>query len=357
MTLNIELKFDFCQKPLTHYNYQKYYVQGFRTVDDVNLEITPFSSGLFAKLVDCKVKGAARAWNKFATITKNKRSVEANHVGRYIFDNGSKCVKVAIDSADGRSIRHWEAYEWADFYFKANKWPNMEYPAKVYPIVNGNGILDANRIRFLRSLANEEKSVDLVFISRVWPSPSGTYFFNGIEHNIRLFESLSKLGCSKELKAVIPRECSPSIMGKYFARLDAVSVAWSYDQIPPAELWRSLARARIVLLRAGKHLAVPWRMLDYLCMGTCVVYDQVPYPQWPIPLRPGENYVDCDCGLGIDESLPSKEKYAQLEGVIGDLLGNYRAIEAIRANNRNYFDKYAAPQKVAEYVIDIVSSN
>lgn len=356
--LNVNLKFHLCRNPMALYNYQRYYMEGFKAIDGVNFDISPFSSKPFAKLVEWKVKGSSRMWKGFASVTNaistEKRSIESDHVGRYIINIGGKLVKVAIDSADGRNIRDPRAFDWADFYFKANKWPSVDYPAKVHAIVNGNGLLDSRKIDFLKTLRNQEAKIDLIFISRVWSSPEGSGFFNGIEHQIRLFETLASLDCSKKLMAIIPPQYSPKMMDKFLVRLDSAGVLWTYRMIPASTLWTSLAEAKIVFLRAGMHLCIPWRMLDLLCMGLCIVYDRAPYPQWPVPLLPGKNYMDCDCGLGPEQSLPSNENYVRIKEVIESLLFDNPTIERIRKNNCEYFDASACPQEVARYIIDTV---
>lgn len=103
-----------------------------------------------------------------------KTPIKGNHVGRYLFETNKNSVRFAIDSSDVREIRDPLAYEWANMYFKANWWPGFDYSERVYPIVNGNGILDSRKIELLRNLRNHQKSVDLVFISRIYTSPKHT---------------------------------------------------------------------------------------------------------------------------------------------------------------------------------------
>ena len=181
-----------------------------------------------------------------------------------------------------------DALDWCDIYFKANKWTGHVYPEKVVPVVNGNGFLRNRHLTRLRKMRHTPKPNDLLFISRVW---------GGIEHNVRLFEALAKLPCKKRLVAILVSDpgCAAETAGAR-KRLERVGVECTYDLIPIRKLWQLTAAAKIVVLRAGKYLCIPWRMIDLLCMGTCIVTDSEFYSNWPVPLEPGTHYVSC----GID---------------------------------------------------------
>lgn len=358
MKYRITCNFDYCTLPYSYYLYQKYYIEGFAQLANVDFRLVPFINQLLAQASSWKIKGANRIWQTLGGIKGKNRYEKGNHVGRYLFETNRNSVRFAIDSSDGRGIRDPLAYEWANMYFKANWWPSFDYSERVYPIVNGNGILDSRKIELLRNLRNYQKSADLVFISRIYTSPKhiGAKLLNNTEHHIRLFETLSTINCSKDLMAIFSGGIPSDRLSTYVTRLNALGIPWSVKPIPPYELWTRLSKAKIVFQRPGKHHCIPWRMLDLLCMGTCIVYDQVPYPQWPAPLLPDRNYLDCGCALGPDESLPFQKDYDRITNVIVKLLSDSRTRRKIGRNNARYFDNNASPTQVAEYVIDAIES-
>ena len=345
-----------CVHPGEFYKYQRYYIQGIKKINEINFSIIPKFSKLFASLSANQIKGANRLWYLCNSVSRKHQSIESNHVGRYIFELGADTVKVAIDVADGREIRDLQAYEWCDIYFKANKWEPLKYPEKVRPIVNGNGSLTEQKINQLKQYRNRKKELDLIFMTVIYASSSTQHFYTNIEHHIRLFEALSKLDCRKFLKAIIPKQYTTQMIGKYLDRLDRVGVPWSYswDGMPTQDFWDHLAKAELVFLRPGKHGCISWRMIDLLCMGSCVVYDANPHPAWPVPLAIDKNFVSCDCGLSLNEQLPSHDHYIKINQVIEALLNDRTKMEAIRRNNRNYFDQYATPAGIAKYILETV---
>lgn len=355
MDINVTLNFDSCLTPDIYYTYQKYYLQGLKATEGVTCHLAPFSSRILANLRDADIKGVNWIWKKFAQISSSKRSVRSDHVGRYYIDMGSKRLKVVIDDADGRGIPDKEALDWCDIYFKANKWPDLAYPKKVYPIVNGNGRLDFNKIELIKKHRDTEKKIELVYMSKLWERPD--FFENIMEHQIRVFETLGKLDCTKNLKAIVFRS-SQNSLAKYLGRLDAAGVEWSYSwgNITSDVFWKNLAEAKIVFQRSGNHHCISWRMTDLLCMGACIVMDKAPYPQWPVPLERGRHFVECDCGFTPDFSPPSKERYDNIRKVIEGLLNDEPAQEQYRKNCQEYFDLYETPQHVAAYIIDTLKS-
>ncbi|MGD9210047.1 MAG: hypothetical protein PVI90_04695 [Desulfobacteraceae bacterium] len=347
-----------CIDPGEFYKYQSYYIQGFKELTQVDFNVSPFHSKLCASLIDYKIKGAVKLWRFLNSITGKKQVNHRQHVGRYIFDLGSNRIKVAIDVADGNPIRDRRTYNWSDIYFKANKWESLDYPEKVFPLVNGNGTLTKTKLDQIKFFRNSEKKNDLVFMTIIYNSTSEKLFYNNIEHHIRLFETLAKLDCKKYLKAIIPPKYPQKEMTKYLHRLDRAKVQWSnsWDGMSSLSFWNHLAEAQIVFLRPGKHACISWRMIDLLCMGACIVYDGSPHPNWPVPLIAGQNFVDCGCGLGIDESLPPIEQYDRIRQVIEKMLTDPQKMKFIRRNNRNYFDNHASPLNVATYILNTVKA-
>jgi hypothetical protein len=309
--------------------YQRYYLQALEAVANVTVRNAPW-------LVRA-VPGAAR---KAQTIRRlSDRGIlrggvlDSGMVGRYVTADGKK---FAIDARDNHRVlpEDLDALGWADVYFKANRRPTEEYAAKVVPIVNGNGILDARGIRTLRALRDAPKDLDVVFVSNVW---------GGREHNVRLFKELARHDGPKVLRAVLPAGAPPEDDAHVIRELEAADVPWTRDTMPPAELWSLLARARVVPFRSGKHLCIPWRMLDLLAMGACVMFDTPPLPQWPVRLEPGVHYADA----GVDRDAGA---YESLRPTLDALLGDEARRASLTRAAAAYFDEHAAPERVGAYI-------
>lgn len=358
MTIKVRLSGDYCRKPGTFHEYQHYYTQGFRQIGGLDFNLEPALVKICFRLLDKKIRGAHRAWSIHNWLFSRHRAIEADHVGRYLFEVDAKPIRVALDAHDGWKIRDQQAYQWCDIYFKTNKWTNRSYPPNVYPLLNGNGLLNSRKITYLKHLRNREKEIDLIFITKIYASTRKEVFYNNIEHHVRLFEILASLDCSKILKAIIPPEYPYEKIRPYLDRLDRAGVPWSYswEGMNSFEFWDHLAKSRIVFLRPGKHGCISWRMLDLLCMGACIVSDLSPYPNWPLPLVPELNFVHGGCGLGPDESLPPLECYNGIRYVIDRLLSDQARMNAIRGNNSDYFDRHGTPASVASYIIDTVKN-
>ena len=354
MDQKITLAFGSCLNPTTYYSYQKYYLDGLRAIDGAVVNISPFSSRVISQLREHGIPGADWLWLKLASLTRKNCSLKSDHVGRYTFEFGEKQVKVAIDDADGRGIRDKGALEWSDIYFKANKWADIKYPEKVYPIVNGNGKLDSDKLDVLKQHRQTQKTVDLVYLSKIWSTQDSNP--NVIEHQIRLFETLSSIECKKDLRAIIAFKDAKLELKDYLKRLDIAGVQWStsWGEITSPIFWQKLAQARVVFQRSGNHHCISWRMIDLCCMGACIVMDKAPYPQWPEPLRKGVHFVDCECGFNADYTLPPNECYAHIKGVITGLLEDEITLQRYRKESAAYYESYAAPKRVAAYIIDKV---
>lgn len=356
----VKLAFNCCYKPVELYHWQRYFIYGFEMLGDVSFSPAPLYWKGYLSLVDhsdiCR-----RAWYFFGRKKKNITEDQShplekgNHVGRYTVQYEGKETKVAIDAADGREVRSEDALAWADIYFKSNMWTDISYPDKVRAITTGDISLTPKHIEFLKSLRNRDEQYDLCFISRIWAGKRDDPL-NMIIHQVRLFETLARLDCRKKLVAVIPNELTASGEWKeYIDRLEknpAIEVCYRLKSLH--ELWTSCAVSKVVFFRAGKHLAMPGRMLEYLAMGSCVVFDAKPFSQWYSPLIEGENYVACDAGLKSDESLPLEDTYGEIASVIDELLSDPEKINKIKRSNAEYYDAYASPEKVARYVIDTV---
>ena len=329
------------QLPDTWLAYQRYYAIGLEMVAErlrIHHPAVGLIPGVDNKMLALVLSGKIR---QRISAADGGRSL----VGRYAAQLNGRTVKFAIDPRDSHPIYDPEILEWSDVFFKSNRWPTVEYDAKVLPIVNGNGFVGQRQIRLLKRLRDHPKDLDLVFISTLR---------GGIEHNVRLFEELAKLDCNKELLAIFPPgfdDQTRAVLGK---RLASAGVPIG-GHLPLKTLWRTLARAKVVFSRSGHHLCIPWRMIDVLCMGACIAYDAPPIPQWPEPLLPDVHYANCGT---LDRSNPDSATahYERLLPTLEGLLHDTERIESLRHAARTYFDEHAAPERVADYVVRTLAS-
>jgi hypothetical protein len=316
--------------------YQKYYLLGFEERARVRVRGGP-----------AVVRLAPRVTSKLAVAYRLARGASQGHVGRYVADVGGRTRRFAIDAHDSRDIRDPEALAWADVYFKANRWPDLRYEPNVARLVNGNGLLDRGKIRLLRDLRGAEKTVDVAYVSNVW---------GGREHSLRVFERLAALECTKDLLAIFPDGFPPEEDEANMDRLRAAGVPVTRDPVPPRELWHRLARARLVPLRAGKHLCFSWRTIDLLAMGACIVFDALPPPRWPVPLEAGVQVSDCGVARPLDTEPAPEAEYDKLPVELERLLASPAERRALRREAGRYFDLHAAPGAVAGYLLDELAS-
>jgi hypothetical protein len=307
--------------------YQKYYLLGFEEAGGLRIEGMPFPARL-----------ARSATNAIRLAYRLNRGSVPGHVGRY--EAGG--VHFAIDAHDHREIRDPEALDWSNVYFKANLWPADDHGPKVRPIVNGNGLLDRRKIAELRALRELPKEVDLAYVSNVW---------GGREHSLRVFERLAALDCAKDLLAIFPEGFPEDETQANMERLRSAGIAVTRDPVPPRELWRRLARARIVPMRAGKHLCLSWRTIDLLALGACVVFDALPPPRWPVPVEPDVHVANCGIARPDDTEAAPQAEYDKVPATIERLLGAPGEQQELRRAAASYFDEHAAPGPVARYVV------
>jgi len=312
--------------------YQKYYLLGFEETADVRIEGAPFPARL-APGVTAKISLAYRL---------NRGGVEG-HVGRYELDG----TRFAIDAHDGREIRDPDALAWSDVYFKPNLWPADDHGPKVRSIVNGNGLLDRRKIAHLRSLRDAPKEVDVAYVSNVW---------GGREHSLRVFERLAELDCTKDLLAVFPEGFPEEETLENMDRLRSKGVAVTRAPVRPRELWRRLARARLVPMRAGKHLCWSWRTTDLLAMGACIVFDALPPPRWPVPVEAGVHVADCGIARPADTEPAPEREYDKVPATIERLLAAPGEQQELRRAAAAYFDAHAAPGRVAAYALSAIAA-
>jgi hypothetical protein len=171
-----------------------------------------------------------------------------------------------------------------------------------------------------------------------------------------VFEQLVRLDCAKDLLAVFPEGFPAEEDEANMARLRDAGVPVTREPVPPRELWRRLACARLVPFRAGKHLCFSWRTIDLLAMGACIVFDALPPPRWPVPLEPGLHVADCGISRPEDTEPAPPSEYDRIPAEIERLLASPAEQQTLRAAAAGYFDEHAAPARVARYVLERVSS-
>ena len=269
------------------------------------------------------------------------------HVGQYIFQlKSGREIKVAIDAHDHRDIRSQAIHDWCDVYFKSNRWPCVDYGPKVSPIPTGNAGITLENSRFLRGLRGVKKEFDLLFIGRIWAGGDAN-----VEHNLRLFESLAKVECKSKLLAVVFNfEKNGEEFRHITKRLEKAGVEWSENQIGYGELMGLSAASKFVVLRAGISGCIAWRMVDMLAIGACLVLDRTPFPEWPVPLREGENFLSLGIQIAEDCRPAPLKDYEVAKKKLGEWLPA-ESIQNVAGNNSNYFDLHLTSDSVAEYLI------
>lgn len=282
--------------------------------------------------------------------------------GRFVryelrLDHGD-AVRVVIDFSDARHLRYPDALDWCHVYYKSNYWPRIDYPERVRPLCNPNGKLRQDQLEELVALRSLPKSDHLCYWSKLWRlGDHGTHSVamkqNVLEHQIRTFEALAKLGHRADLLAIIPPGF-PSNQGQGIGerlRAAGVRVQHGWGDVNTRALWLKLATSRVNFLRTGNHLCISWRMTDLLAMGSCIVAEGAPYPMWHQPLRNGQHYVDGGCTLNPDLELPPDEHYVRLVERIECILEDRPAQRRIRANAAAYFDQHLSPQGLGGFIL------
>ncbi len=326
-------------------HYQVYYWTGLSACADVKVEGGPWWYRMIPKTdlaldfesIYERIKGRIGLDSRWDATRVDQ------FVAFYRYRCGSRELSFAIDSHDGKDIFSPELLESTDIYFKSNKWGGETYPEKVLPLVNGNGFLRQRHLEKLKVMRGVSKENDFLFISRVW---------GGVEHNIRLFEALATIPCKKRLVAIFVKGAAgKKETQEAINRLESVGVECTYQLVPIKNLWRETSKSKVVMIRAGKYMCIPWRMIDLLCMGTCMVTDGDFEPLWPQPLLPGIHYVSGGINRPADTSAAQPSEYEKLIETIRQLVENDERIYQLQCRSAEYFDNYAAPSKVGEYIL------
>jgi hypothetical protein len=345
------------EQVITWHEYQRYYSMGLRMLPDVRFRYASLIDRALASVREHGWRGANAGWRLAAKLKPEGRSERAAHVGRYTFHFPARDapLRVAIDAHDDRSIRDPDAYDWSELYFKVSYWPSLDYGPKARPLICGHGALDHKRIARLIGLRNQHRGLDLVFVAKLWAGHAGPTFWNAVEHLVRTFETLAKLKIRSYLRPILVPTGQP-VPQHFLDRLSKAGAPATTTNITIDELWSVTSASRLAFLRPGRHLCISWRMIDHLAMGACTVCDHAAYPQWPVPLQAGHEFMDCGCGIGEDDSLPDPADYERIAGTVMASLADPERVAESRRAAAGYFDEHAAPAQIARYLVDVSQS-
>lgn len=359
MDWEVTLLFGHCTEPATYFKYQHFFLLGLE-LEEIPVRFSPRLNEPLSTAFRRGTPKTQRIWRWHSRLRHHETgTTEGNHVGRYLFRHRSgPRLKVAIDSADGRHIRDPGAYEWSDIYFKSNRWESLSYPAKVRPLINGNGLLSEAAFQELRGLRTTPKDCDLIYWSNLWKIPGQVRESSRvIEHQIRLFETLAQSDCRKDLLAILKQDPADPSYDRVKRRLDAANVPWQvgWQDIDSQRFWQSHARARLACYRPGNHLCISWRLSGLLCMGATTVLDAPPYPQWYQPLVRDTHYAAADCGLYADYALPPLADYRSLLEVIDEHLEHPERARRIGEHAARYHDRHGSPTAAVRHITGVLN--
>ena len=266
---------------------------------------------------------------------------------------------VAVDGSDGRAVRDPNALKWCDIYFKHNHWPSMSYPQqhKIRPLMNGDGYLNPRLFTFMSELRKAEKSLDFIYLTRIWKPDGDAHYTpeqcdNIVEHQVRLYETLSQLQCNKHLGVTLTDSCFKGAeKERLVKRLAAVGVSCQPHRLSHKEFWSLHGASKVVFARPGDHLCVSFRISVFLMTGACIVYDAEPFVQWYEPLAPGLHYVHGNCGMDKNYGLPDASSYKGIIDAVETLLANPEKRDRLSRNAAQYYDTHLNPLCLAQYVI------
>ena len=215
------------------------------------------------------------------------------------------------------------------------------------PLVNGDPLV-LDRIATLRAARSTPKEYDLCCIVRVW---GGRDTVEGIEHNLRMLEAVKRARGINVMLAVL-------VVGdrdEHARRLERAGIPSTTRSVPAGEIWRLTARSKLNIIRLGVHDCIPWRMTGSLALGSCVVLDQPPRTQWPVPLLPETNYFN----LGLDtadQGVAAAETYEAVPDLLETWLASPGLVEGIAHTNASYFDEHVSPEQVGAHLLEQVAS-
>jgi hypothetical protein len=347
-----------CSSAMSKLTYQKYLIQGFKRHPEIQFEVQPIFFHLCAQLALKGYKRSGLGWlSKFQDKCRNFSS----YVGRYvIIDKETKnSYHISVDGSDGRTVGDFDALKWSDIYFKHNYWPSMSYPEqhKLRPLINGDGCLSPKFYKVLIQLRKSEKFLDFIYLTKIWKPDSNSHFTleqcdNIVEHQVRLYETLSQLQCNKHLGVELTHGFFKGAeTEKVIKRLSSVGVLCRPHRLNQREFWNLHCASKIVFARPGDHLCTSFRISTFLMIGACIAYDAEPFVHWYEPLVPGFHYVQGNCGLDKNYGLPDMSSYKGIINMVETLLNNPEKRDRLSRNAAKYYDTYSNPLNLAHYVI------
>ena len=266
-----------------------------------------------------------------------------------IVTSSGREVRMCVDSDDEGDKVDPTMLAWSDVYLKTNYWPTLPYPPKVRPFVNADPLV-IPQLRTLRRHRDAAKEFDVCMVVRVW---GGKDEEEGVEHNLRLIEAVSRARGTKFLYAYL-------VAGDIAAsarRLESQGIPHGTDPVPGARLWQAMAASRLNVIRLGMHYCIPWRITGALAIGAGIVLDRAPLTRWPEPLTDGSNYVALGTETDRQRPLGTDAQYAAIPGKIDAWLAEPGLAPHLGRTNARYFDRFVDPEQLGEQMLAIAEQH
>jgi hypothetical protein len=268
-------------------------------------------------------------------------------VGQYVFEfEGGKTVRLAVDAQDSGELALPDAGSVFPLYAKTNYHADGVYPEFVIPECNGNPLI-LDKLPELTASRTQPAEYDVCCVVRVW---GGQDEEEGVEHNLRLLEAVNKANVRKYLLAYLVT----GDIDRQEARLRAQGIPTTRQPMPLQRLWQVSASSRINIIRLGMHNCVPWRYMDMLAMGTCVVFDQPPQTVWPVPLEEGKHYLHLGLLTPRGQARADDARYTAVPELLTQYVCHASLVDAIRSQTAAYFDQHAHPAAVGRRLLSKV---
>jgi hypothetical protein len=210
-------------------------------------------------------------------------------------------------------------------------------------VCNGNPLI-LPHLPTLRSLRSHPSQYDICFVVRVW---GGRDEAAGIEHNLRLLEAVNKSRCTKRLLAYLVA----GDLAKQEDRLRKQGIPTTRTPLTLQELWKESASASVNVIRLGMHNCIPWRFMDLLAMGACIVLDQLPQTVWNPELLVGEHFLDLGAATTPDRPLAEDRVYLEIPDRIEQFIGDKGRVSQLRASASAYFDQHGCPMAIGHKLL------
>jgi hypothetical protein len=260
-------------------------------------------------------------------------------VGQYeLTDKHGQRHRVCIDSCDYPQLASEPLAAWSDVYFKSNFGTAAAYPRNVRPCPNCSPLVLRHLAAFTAA-RTAPKEFDVCFLVHVAGGRDGT---EGIEHNLRLAESVARLG----RRACICAYLSCGDTTAQAVRLERAGIPASRRMMPAAHYWDRVARSRLTVIRLGMHDCIPWALTGAFALGACVVLDRSPLTLWPQPLQPGEHYLDLGICFPAGRHCGAPAEYDAVPERLAGWLREVELTTAIAARAAAYFDRELHPVRL-----------